>query len=95
MNLSAPQQLDEGLLERKGTCGDLHKEAHTVAKDCSPESLAQLTERISTLESHYSDVNQHSLERQERCEEALAAMQAFQKKVRREREFNFFVNSLN
>ena len=83
------QQLDEGLLERKGTCGDLHKEAQSVAEDCSPESLAQLTERVTTLDSRYSDVNQRSLERGERCEEALAAMQAFQKKVREGGMFNF------
>ena len=52
-----------------------------VAENCSTESLTQLTERIDKLDSHYADINQQSLERQERCEEALAAMQAFQKKV--------------
>ena len=36
---------------------------------------------MDELDSRYTDINQRSLERQERCEEALAAMQAFQKKV--------------
>ena len=61
--------------------GDLRNEATTIAKSCSTESLSQLTERVDKLNSCYNDINQRSLERQERCEEALAAMQAFQKKV--------------
>ena len=68
-------------MERKGTSGDLQNEAKLVAENCSAESLTQLTDRVNDLDSRYTDINQRSLERQERCEEALAAMQAFQKRV--------------
>ena len=73
--------MDEGVLERKGRSGDLRIEAKAVAENCSAESLTQLTGRVNELDSRYTDMNQCLLERQERCEEALAAMQAFQKKV--------------
>ena len=59
----------------------MRHEASTIAKGCSTVSHAQLTDRIQELDSRYSDINQRSLEWQERCEEALAAMQDFQKKV--------------
>ena len=68
-------------MERKGTAGALQNEAQSFTTTCSTASLSNLKEQVDNLDARYVDLNQRSLERQERCEEALAAMQAFQKKV--------------
>lgn len=56
-------------------------EAMNVLKDCLKGSGQEISNKSKDLEQRFDVLSQSSAERQELCEEALSAMQEFQKKV--------------